>query len=140
MKYVPESKTLKAEINMVPFLDVLLVLVVILMASVSSVFHTVSVQLPKAQTRDHLKLTLKDYPLLITLKPDGRFDMKYTYFDDKNLEPSKFLVRLRAFAQKHQQTRILLQADQSSSYQQVISAMALMNQAGFSQIGLVTEK
>ncbi|PJE32472.1 Biopolymer transport protein ExbD [Pseudooceanicola marinus] len=122
-----------AEINVTPFVDVMLVLLIIFMVAAPLMVTGVPVQLP--QTQATALPTEAEEPLSVTLTADGRILIQTTETDRAEL-----VDRLRAVAAERASTRIYLRADGSVSYDKVMQVMGALNAGGFSDIGLVTDQ
>ena len=122
-----------AEINVTPFVDVMLVLLIIFMVAAPLMVTGVPVQLP--QTQATALPTEAEEPLSVTLTADGRILIQTAETDRAEL-----VDRLRAVAAERASTRIYLRADGSVSYDQVMQVMGALNAGGFSDIGLVTDQ
>jgi biopolymer transport protein TolR len=131
--------SLDAHINIVPYLDVFLVLCVILMASASSFYYHTEVDLPKIATHEPLQISPHKFPLIVSVFPDGNYSLKNNYVAFESLNSQKLYNKLSAFYQKDKTTKVFLEADKKCSYEQVMLAMSLMNRAGFTKVGLVTD-
>ncbi len=121
-----------AEINVTPFVDVMLVLLIIFMVAAPLMTVGVPVQLPKSAANALPGETQE--PLTVTLTGDGRVLIQKTRVARKAL-----VSRLRAIAAERQGTRIFLRADGAVPYADVMEIMGALNRGGFADIGLVTD-
>ncbi len=121
-----------SEINVTPFVDVMLVLLIIFMVAAPLLTVGVPVQLP--QTAANALPTEQEEPLTITLTGDGRMLIQTTETDGADLIP-----QLRAIAAERRDNRVFLRADGAIPYERVVQVMGALNAGGFSDIGLVTE-
>ncbi|MEQ3749183.1 MAG: protein TolR [Celeribacter sp.] len=121
-----------AEINVTPFVDVMLVLLIIFMVAAPLLTVGVPVELPKtaAQALPHEQ----EEPLTITLTPDGLIAIQTTEVDEGELIP-----RLQGIAAERGDDKVFLRADGSIPYARVVEVMGALNAGGFSNIGLVTD-
>ncbi|MGE0810564.1 MAG: protein TolR [Immundisolibacter sp.] len=129
-----------AEINVVPYIDVMLVLLIIFMITTPLLEQGVEVDLPQAkgQAVEQDKQT----PITVTVDRDGKL-----YFDAKNYrsekdkpEDAKHIVALAKEAMKRApQAPVLVRGHEEVPYQAVIQAMSLLKEAGAPKVGLVTE-
>ena len=126
------DKAPMAEINVTPFVDVMLVLLVIFMITAPLLTVGVPIDLPKTQAKP---LQGQDEPLAVTIDKDGEIWLQETKVDAATLVP-----RLNAIIGNKPDTRIFVRGDKTVSYGQVLEVMGILNTAGFSRVGLVTER
>ena len=119
-----------AEINVTPFVDVMLVLLIIFMVTAPLLTAGVPVDLPKTRAQP---LSQDREPLSVTIRKDGRI-----YLQNTPVAPEDLVARLTAIAQNGMQERIFVRGDTSVPYGKVMEVMAIMNTAGFTKVGLVT--
>lgn len=127
----------KAEINVVPYIDVMLVLLVIFMITAPMLTQGVKVELPKADTKP---LDVKqEEPLIVSMKADGSLYLNLGK-DQKTAKPlSEIQETVRKVVAVKPQTAVLLQADHTIDYGKVVLLMSQLEQAGVDQVGLITE-
>jgi biopolymer transport protein TolR len=121
-----------AEINVTPFVDVMLVLLIIFMVAAPLLTVGVPVRLP--ETAAEALPTVTEEPLTVTLTADGGVAIMTTEVAEGELVP-----RLRAVAGERADTRIFLRADGAIPYERVMRVMGALNAGGFNDIGLVTD-
>jgi biopolymer transport protein TolR len=121
-----------AEINITPFVDVMLVLLIIFMVAAPLLTVGVPVELPK--TAATALPSDQEEPLTITLLADGSVQIQKT-----PTERGDLVAKLRAIATERASDRVFLRADGTVSYALVMEVMGALNAGGFSNIGLVTE-
>ena len=121
-----------AEINVTPFVDVMLVLLVIFMITAPLLTVGVPIDLPKTESKP---LQGQDEPLAVSVDKEGEIWLQETKVDAATLVP-----RLNAIIGNKPDTRIFVRGDKSVSYGQVLEVMGILNAAGFSRVGLVTER
>ncbi|MCY4178672.1 MAG: protein TolR [Litoreibacter sp.] len=121
-----------SEINVTPFVDVMLVLLIIFMVAAPLLTVGVPVELPR--TAANALPTEEEEPLTITVEASGQFSIQNT-----EVASSELIGRLRAIAAERTTDKVFLRADGAVSYAQVVQVMGALNNAGFSNIGLVTE-
>src|SRR6201992_4080167 len=120
-----------AEINVTPFVDVMLVLLIVFMVTAPLLTVGVPVDLPKTRAP---ALGQDREPLSITIRRDG------TIFLQKEKVPEEGLVeRLKAIAANGYDQRIFVRGDDRAIYGKVMEVMGLLAAAGFTHIGLVTD-
>ena len=119
------------DINVAPFVDVMLVLVIIFMVAAPLVNIGVPVDLPKATLKP---LNENQDPLVITVDADGNIFIQEAEITEEALAP-----RLRAVSQANPDLRIFVRGDRAINYGRVIQVMGLVSQAGFSKVALIAE-
>jgi biopolymer transport protein TolR len=120
-----------ADINVTPFVDVMLVLLIVFMVTAPLLTVGVPVDLPKTRAP---ALGQDREPLSITVKRDG------TIYLQKEVVPEAALVdKLTAIASNGYNQRIFVRGDDRASYGKVMEVMGLLAAAGFTHIGLVTD-
>ena len=121
-----------SEINVTPFVDVMLVLLIIFMVAAPLLTVGVPVELPKPAAG--ALSTGQDEPLTITLTSGGSVQIQTTEVARDVLVP-----RLRAIATERSSDQVFLRADGAVPYSEVMQVMGALNAGGFSNIGLVTD-
>ncbi|MFZ3581358.1 ExbD/TolR family protein [Loktanella sp. DJP18] len=121
-----------AEINITPFVDVMLVLLIIFMVAAPLMTVGVPVELPK--TAANALPSDEEEPLTVTIKGDGGLAIQNTDTPDADL-----VTRLQAIAAERTSDRIFLRADGVNQWNRVAEVMGALNAAGFGNIGLVTD-
>jgi biopolymer transport protein TolR len=127
----PIRRRANAEINITPFVDVMLVLLIIFMVAAPMMQQGIDVDLPETTTQP---LRVRDNPLILTVKSNGK------YFLGRSEIPEADLVsKLEAIFEARGTKEIYLRADKTSPYGTVVKAMAAARQAGSDRMGIVTE-
>ena len=121
-----------AEINVTPFVDVMLVLLIIFM--VAAPLLTVGVPLELPRTAAQAVPAEPEEPLAVSVLPDGRIMLMTTEVPEAEL-----IARLRAVAAERQSDKIYLRADGTIPYARIMEVMGALNAAGFANIVLVTD-
>lgn len=121
-----------AEINVTPFVDVMLVLLIIFM--VAAPLLTVGVQIELPKTAATSLPSEQEEPLAIAIAADGRLVLQTVEIDRATLIP-----KLRAIAAERADDKVFLRADGSVPYATVMEVMGALNAGGFRNIGLVTD-
>ncbi len=121
-----------AEINVTPFVDVMLVLLIIFMVAAPLLTVGVPVELPK--TAASALPGDNEEPLTVTLTADGRVQIQTT-----DVLRGELIGKLRAIAAERTSDRVFLRADGAIPYAQVMQVMGALNAGGFSNVGLVTD-
>lgn len=121
-----------SDINITPFVDVMLVLMIIFMVAAPMLTVGVPVELPK--TAASALPTEQEEPLAVTLTADGRLMIQTS-----DVDPSDLIPRLTAIAAERTSNKVFLRADGSIPYERVAQVMGALNAGGFNNIGLVTD-
>ena len=121
-----------SEINVTPFVDVMLVLLIIFMVAAPMLTVGVDVELPKSAA-DALE-SENEEPLTITITKDGEIVLQTS-----TIPRGELIARLRGVAAERTSNRIFLRADGAISYEVVMQIMGALNAGGFQDIGLVTD-
>lgn len=121
-----------SEINVTPFVDVMLVLMIIFMVAAPLLTVGVPVKLP--ETAANAMPTEQEEPLTITLTADGLILLQTTEIGDEELIP-----KLKAIAAERSSNKVFVRADGAVSYARVAQVMGALNAGGFHDIGLVTD-
>lgn len=120
-----------SEINVTPFVDVMLVLLIIFMVAAPLLTVGVPIELP--DTAAEALPTEQEEPLTVTLTADGLVVIQTT-----EVVPEELIARLQAIAAERNDNTIYLRADGALAYARVAEIMGALNAAGFRDIGLVT--
>lgn len=130
-----------AEINVVPYIDVMLVLLVIFMITAPLLTQGVSVDLP--QTRSEVISGNDREPLIVSVDKNGDYFLNVNATPELALTARELVLRVAAELQiareSHESTSVLVKGDQGVPYGKVVAAMALLKQAGAEKVGLVTQ-
>jgi biopolymer transport protein TolR len=121
-----------SEINVTPFVDVMLVLLIIFMVAAPLMTVGVPVDLPK--TAANALPGEEEEPLTVTLTAEGAVMIQTT-----DVARDELVTRLRAIAAERDSTRVFLRADGAVPYARVMEVMGALNRGGFGNIGLVTD-
>lgn len=119
------------EINVAPFVDVMLVLVIIFMVAAPLLNIGVPVDLPKATLKP---LNENQDPLVVTVDGEGNIFIQEAAVPEAALVP-----RLRALSQANPDLRIFVRGDRAIDYGRVMQVMGMLSQAGFSKVALIAE-
>jgi biopolymer transport protein TolR len=130
-----------AEINVVPYIDVMLVLLIIFMITAPLLSQGIKVDLPKAGAEPLApELLRNNEPLVLSIDRDGKL---YLNVGGKNVEEAiddqTVLERTAAVIRRSPETPVLVKADQSVPYGRVVAGMVLLQQAGAQKVGFITD-
>jgi len=120
-----------SEINVTPFVDVMLVLLIVFMVTAPLLTAGVPVDLPKTRAQP---LGQEREPLSVTVKRDGR-----VYLQNTPVAEDELAAKLTAIAANGYDQRIFVRGDRAVDYGRVMEVMGLLSAAGFTHIGLVTD-
>ena len=121
-----------AEINVVPYIDVMLVLLVIFMITAPLLTQGVQVQLPQASANPVSNPDQET--LVVTVDRNGRY-----FLDDRQMTASALATKVAAILHLRPQTPVLIRGDRQVAYNEVVKAMVLLQAAGAPSVGLVTQ-
>ncbi len=120
-----------SEINVTPFVDVMLVLLIIFMVTAPMMHQGIDVDLPETST---LPLRVTDEPLILTVKKSGA-----TFVGRKEIQPEDLKEKLAAIFEGRDSKELFLRADKEAPYGAVVKALAAAREAGARKLGMVTE-
>jgi biopolymer transport protein TolR len=120
-----------SEINVTPFVDVMLVLLIVFMVTAPLLTVGVPVDLPKTRAQ---ALGQNREPLSVTVKRDGNI-----YLQNTPIAADELVAKLTAIAANGYDQRIFVRGDRQVDYGRVMEVMGLLSAAGFTHIGLVTD-
>lgn len=130
-----------SEINVVPYIDVMLVLLVIFMITAPMLTQGVTVDLPKAAS-DTLKTADRE-PIIVSVNQQGDYFLNINSNPGNPIEARALQLRVAAeialARESRQALNVLVKGDQSVPYGKVVAAMGLLKQAGAEQVGLLTD-
>ena len=120
-----------SDINVTPFVDVMLVLLVVFMVTAPMMTVAVPVDLPKTQANT---VSQDKEPLIITVSADGKVYLQNTAFSIENV-----IAKLKAITGANPETRIFVRGDKSVAYGKIMEVMGAISLAGFNKVALVAE-
>ena len=126
-----DSDQMLSEINMIPFIDVMLVLLIIFIITVPVINHAVKVDLPQAS---HQKAVDKPENVRLTVNAGGNY-----FWNDAPVADAELALHLQSAAALTTQPELHIRADKDVRYERVAQAMAAAQHAGLSKIGFITE-
>ena len=120
-----------SEINVTPFVDVMLVLLIVFMVTAPLLTVGIKVDLPKVKAT---ALTdIKD-PIEITVKLDGE-----VYIGESKVEVENLIPRLNAITEQNAEARIYIRGDRVVAYGRIMEIMSIINSAGYIKVALITQ-
>ena len=126
-----------AEINVVPYIDVMLVMLVIFMITAPLLTQGVKVDLPEASA-EALSPDQQE-PLIVSVDASGNLYLNIGDTPDTPVDEETLLQRVSAVLRRRQDRTVLVRGDHAVDYGAVVAAMVLLQQAGVPHVGLVTE-
>ena len=131
------KRQLLSQMNVVPYIDVMLVLLVIFMMTAPMLTQGVKVELPKVNSET---LTVhSEYPIIIIIKPNGSYWLKQGKEDNINLPLNLLIQALLQQQQKQPELQVLINGDTQVPYGEVVKLMAELQKAQIVRVGLLTE-
>ena len=124
-------RRLMSDINVTPFVDVMLVLLIVFMVTAPLLTVGVPVDLPKTQAQS---IVNPEEPLVISVDAKGSI-----YIQDTEVPLDNLIPRLAAITESKEDTRIYIRGDRAIDYGKVMVVMGRINAAGFSRVALITE-
>lgn len=138
--YRREKKALNAEMNVVPYIDVMLVLLVIFMVTAPMLITGVDVDLPKEQTNT---MSQSQLPVIVSLTDSGEIFVSYEDNIDLPMSEPELIDTLSNLQNQSsdagaQPLQVMINADQNNQYGAIMTLMATLQQAGIQKVGLLT--
>lgn len=125
-----DSSRLMSDINVTPFVDVMLVLLIIFMVTAPMMVQGVGVDLPEATSEP---LSSKSDPLVVTIDATGQ-----VFINDVSVDPDNLNEKLAKILERRSDREVFLRADQGIPYGAVVRIMAEIKGAGVEKLGMVT--
>lgn len=122
-----------SEINITPFVDVMLVLLVIFMVTAPFMLNGIKIQLPKTSKVERVSLNEKDSVVVSYTKDDG------LYLGKDKVDPRTLVQKLRSILKKNQREVVYLRADYIVKYGEVAEFLSFLKSNGVQNVSLVTE-
>jgi len=131
------KRRLMGEINVVPYIDVMLVLLIIFMVTAPLLTQGVEVDLPEADA-EPLDSESSE-PLVLSVDVNGEFYLNVGDDEDTAREPAQIVALASAVLRQKPDTAVLVKADKNVSHGRVITAMVLLQKAGAPKVGFLTD-
>ena len=128
---INQRKALNSEINVTPFVDVMLVLLVIFMVTSPMLLSGVEVDLPKTKT---IPITGQDEPIAISISKNGEI-----FLQDTKVNLSELEKKLSAIIAAKKDNRVFLRGDKSVDYGKIMEVFTSLRASGLYNVSLVTE-
>jgi biopolymer transport protein TolR len=135
-----KKRRLMADINVVPYIDVMLVLLIIFMITAPLLTQGITVDLPAvgAEPLDP-ELLSQNEPLILSLDRDGRLYLNYGENPESPIDEAAVLTTAGAVIRRNAETPILIKSDEAVSVGRFAAAMVLLQRAGANSIGIITD-
>jgi biopolymer transport protein TolR len=134
------KRRLMGEINVVPYIDVMLVLLIIFMVTAPLLTQGIKVDLPKAAAEPLDQDLLRDsQPLVLSVDVDGQFFLNVGDAEAEPREPAQIVSLASAVLRRRPDLPVLVKADERVAYGRVITAMVLLQRAGAQKVGFLTD-
>jgi biopolymer transport protein TolR len=135
--FVRAKKPLKSDMNVVPYIDVMLVLLVIFMVTTPMITAGLTVDLPKAVS-DPLSSS-KEPPAIVTVEANGKLSVRFGDGKDHSVTQDGLHDELTQALTKNPQLLVLVNGSKQVPYGDVVTLMATLQSSGLPQVGLMTE-
>jgi len=133
------KRRLMGEINVVPYIDVMLVLLIIFMVTAPLLTQGVKVELPDAGAEPLDPEMQESEPLILSVDSSGAFYLNVGDDEEQPREPAQILQLATSVINSKPKVPVLVNADESVAYGRVISGMVLLQQAGARKVGFLTD-
>jgi len=137
MEYRRAQNRLTCEINVVPYIDVMLVLLIIFMITAPLITQGVKVDLPQAPSE--VIPSSEQEPVIVSIDGNGAMYIDYGEAPDKPVAEQTLVTRVAALLKYRPATQFLVKGDSRVPYGRVVEVMALLQGAGVGSVGLITE-
>ena len=131
-----KRRKLKAEINVVPYIDVMLVLLIIFMVTAPLLNLGVDIQLPQSKAKS---VQNDKEPAVVSVDKDGKLYLTLGTSQRELIEPSALVAKASAFVRQNPDVPFLIAGDQRVDYGRIYQAMVLLQQAGVAKVGLMSQ-
>ena len=126
-----------SEINVVPYIDVMLVLLIIFMMTAPLLNQGIEIDLPETSS-EPLPPNEKE-PVIVSVDKDGSYFINYGDNQDKPIDSEELLKRVKGLLKHQPNIPVLIGGDANVAYGKVVEVMSLLQQAGAPSIGMMTE-
>ena len=137
MKYKKNKRKLLAEINVVPYIDVTLVLLVVFMVTAPLLIQGIDINLPKTVSSS-LEKKHED-SLIISIKSNGNLYLNLGSKKELQISKPDLSEKVSEIIKQNPNMSVLVRGDKNTSYGEVVRLMSLLQKSGVSSVGLVTE-
>jgi biopolymer transport protein TolR len=134
--HVRKRRKLKAEINVVPYIDVMLVLLIIFMVTAPLLNLGVDIHLPQSAAKS---VQSEKEPILVSVDKDGGFFLTVAGGQREPIDADTLVKKVSAFVRENPQAPVMIGGDERVDYGKVYQAMVLLQQSGVPKVGLVSQ-
>jgi biopolymer transport protein TolR len=127
------------EINVVPYIDVMLVLLIIFMITAPILTQGVQVDLPQADANQVDMPNDQTEPLVVSVDALGQFYVSIGDNQDQPISAQELMAKTAAVLRRNPETPVLVRGDSAVNYGYVITVMALLQKAGAPSVGMITQ-
>ena len=130
---------LSADINVVPYIDVMLVLLIIFMITAPMLEQGVDVDLPSTENNEQVDMPTNNAVFLVSVDADGQI---YASFDDDTIEVTEdeLVTKSKFFFSNNPTSKAFLKSDKDVLYGRVITIMDLLKSSGYTKVGLISKQ
>lgn len=134
------GRRLVAEMNVVPYIDVMLVLLIIFMITAPMLTQGIKVDLPKAAAEPLPEELMRQHqPLILSVDSAGSYYLNIGKDEETALDEDAIVERVRTVLSREPQTPVLVKADTNVPYGRVVTGMVLLQEAGAEKVGFITD-
>ncbi|MGH8031744.1 MAG: protein TolR [Luteimonas sp.] len=130
------KRKLKAEINVVPYIDVMLVLLIIFMVTAPLMNLGVDVSLPNSNAKS---IEEKKDPMVVSVDTDGNYFLAIKAGSNEAVSAAELEAKVRAIIQQNPEQAVFVAGDGQANYQRVMDAMVLLQKANVEKVGLMSQ-
>jgi len=131
-----KRRKLKAEINVVPYIDVMLVLLIIFMVTAPLLNLGVDIQLPQSTAK---AVQADKEPILVSIDKDGSYYLTLGKAQREAIDAQTLVTKVAAFVRQNPQVPVLIGGDQRVDYGKIYQVMVLLQQSGVPKVGLMSQ-
>jgi biopolymer transport protein TolR len=128
-----------SDINVVPYIDVMLVLLIIFMVTAPMLTQGIKVDLPKVEASD-IEIQANQEPLIVSVDSNGAYFMEMSSLSGKAMELPDLVEATTKLLSGNQALSILIRGDKNVPYGKIVELMSQLQQAGAQGVGLITEE
>ncbi|MEM7431866.1 MAG: protein TolR [Pseudomonadota bacterium] len=133
-----QKRKLMGEINVVPYIDVMLVLLVIFMVTAPLLTQGIEVELPEAGA-EPIEQDPDQIPIVVSVDAQGNLYLNIGENEDEPMASKEIVANVAKVMRNQPDTPVLVKADRAVPYGNVVGAMVLLQQGGADQVGFVTD-
>jgi biopolymer transport protein TolR len=130
------KRKLKAEINVVPYIDVMLVLLIIFMVTAPLMNLGVDIDLPQSNAKS---IEEKKDPIVVSVDTEGNYFLAVKAGSNEAIGSSELEAKVGAIVRQNPKQAVFVAGDGSANYQKVMDAMVLLQRAGVEKVGLMSQ-